>query len=348
MRYIGLSSLRNTYPSPLNYKSGIISDIVILQGIYPQNKLSFKLKSFDNLLVVPNTSFRFILSVYDNESSQNLLKQITSDSFYRDISNSKSEANPYFINNALKSNFYVKIYAEPLIESFNKITEEERQNGVKCIFNVYFDNNGLINYTDLGKFVDWVVSSPKLNEVDTDGVIPSEQISQFETGYYNAQTGQWSNEPLNENTTTSDIPYAPIGYRGYTLYQTIVKDGKTYMWMGDFWRLLEFDGQKPPTYSYSNSNDNQQRVNLTYNPFTIPLLERPTSGLRDSLRIVSTTVGIGDNTKVIERRLASSQTNQSLRLTKSNSSLNNIPFEGVIKIPSFAPDIDLSTRPTLL
>lgn len=191
MEYIPLTGLRNTYPSPSSYVEGPGVNTITLKGIFDGNSYPFTLIPFDELTVVSGTSFRFIIALYNNSVDAKLIDFITSDSFYNDIVKSKESNNPYFLNTALDPRLHVNIYLDSLNRTYREQIELEREIGVKMELNLFYDSEGLPNYESLAKYIDWVVSKPSLEEVDTDGVLPHKSLSRYELGDFNTETFEW-------------------------------------------------------------------------------------------------------------------------------------------------------------
>lgn len=177
MKYIPLSSLQNPYPSISNYRDE--QNSVSIKGFYIENELNIPTSDFSNIGIIPNTSFRFIIRIFNNESSQSVLNTITSDGFYNDLQRAKKSKNPYFINTSLNPSTFVKIYLNKIKETFDTRISVENQYGVSVIFNNLFNANGSVNYQRFGQYIDWVVSQPTLNDIVDNGVLPSNQISAF-------------------------------------------------------------------------------------------------------------------------------------------------------------------------
>ena len=182
MKYIPLSSLQNPYPSIQNYRKE--SNSVTLNGFYAENSLNIPTLKYDNIGIVDNTTFRFIVQIYDNKNSENLLNILTSEGYYNDLQRATNSGNPYFINTALNPNTFIKIYLDDIKKYFDEQVELGAKFNVTTNFNVIFNGDGTINYQEFGKYIDWVISSPELNDIDTDGVLPPEQISSFTRGEF--------------------------------------------------------------------------------------------------------------------------------------------------------------------
>jgi hypothetical protein len=177
MKYIPLSSLQNPYPSISKYRSEPNS--VSIKGVYEENELNIPTDDFSQLGVVPNTTFRFVIRLFDNESSNRILNTFTSQGYFNDIVRAQKGSNPYFINTSLNQETFVKLYLNKIKETFDTRIRVERQYGVSVVFNNLFDSDGSVDYLRFGQYIDWVVSQPTLNDIVDNGVLPSRQISLF-------------------------------------------------------------------------------------------------------------------------------------------------------------------------
>lgn len=192
MKYTPLSSLQNPYPSPSKYRVNE-SGGATLQGVYPQNKLDFTLPSdLSDFTVIPDSSFRFIVAVSDNNAANSVLDLLVSEGLYNDLVRANNEPNPYFLNTILNPNTWVYIYTDSLHKTFQTQQELERKIGVKVDYNVIYDNEGIPDYTRIGKFIDWIISPSKLEDIDSGGVIPLEDLEvRFSLGAYDVESSQW-------------------------------------------------------------------------------------------------------------------------------------------------------------
>lgn len=184
MKYIPLSSLQNPYPSISNYRNEPKS--VSIKGIYEENELNIPLSDFLEIGVVPNTKFRFVVRLFDNESSNRILNTFTSQGYFNDIIRAQKGSNPYFINTSLNQETFVKLYLNKIKQTFDTRVSVERQYGVSVIFNNLFDSDGSIDYLRFGQYIDWVSSQPTLNDIVDNGVLPSRQISSFNISEFTA------------------------------------------------------------------------------------------------------------------------------------------------------------------
>ena len=192
MKYTPLSSLQNPYPTILNYKKNE-SGNAVLQGVYPQNKLEFSLPpDLSDLTVIPDTTFRFVVAVSDNNASNEILDLLVSEGLYNDLERAKNEPNPYFLNTILSPNTWVYIYTDSLHKTFQTQRLVEQKFGVKIDYNVIYDSEGIPDYTRIGRFIDWIISPARLEDIDSDGVIPLSELEvRFSLGAYDVETAQW-------------------------------------------------------------------------------------------------------------------------------------------------------------
>ena len=209
MKYIELSSLQNKYFSISEYRGEANS--VTLKGFYSENELNISVSDFSNILVIPNTKFRFIVQA-DSSTI------FTSETFYNDLVRAKNNQNPYFINSALNPDIFVKISIDVLKETFTKQIEFEKQYGVTVVFNNLFNADGSINYIRFAEYIDWVVSQPTIDEIVGNSVLPSSKLSQFniadfnfpeppdDDGFLDPTEGPG---PVFENDNGSPVPVGP-------------------------------------------------------------------------------------------------------------------------------------------
>lgn len=205
MKYTPLQEIQNKYSSISKYRKEVNS--ITIDGVFPVNKLNIPLLDFSDIEVISNTNFRVIIEVLDNQSNQFTLKKITSESFYNDLLRAKNEGNPYFINSSLNPKTFVKIYIDDLRNIFNKQDIFGRVWGVTVNYNVIFNSDGSVDYNKLGEYINWVLTAPKLEDIDTKGVIPSNQISSFNIGEVLdlTETSEEFREIDIENNQTSTV-----------------------------------------------------------------------------------------------------------------------------------------------
>jgi uncharacterized membrane protein YgcG len=170
MEYISLLDQQNLYPNIVNYTlTGI--DTITLTGNFDTNKIDFAIPSLDPLTIVPDTNFRFLLSIDD--------KVYTSKLYYDELITSINEGNPYFLQSSFLEEFTVKYTPndiDSIIKSL-KVIENEKKIDVKK--NVFVLSDGSYDYISLIKYIDWVVSPIGLSEIETNGVLTAKQLSQY-------------------------------------------------------------------------------------------------------------------------------------------------------------------------
>jgi hypothetical protein len=183
MEYKKLTQLTNTYPQPGNYIT-TEKDIVTLYGIYDSiNKREFTTEDLSRLKVVDGTTFKFILSIKVGNRAPELY---TSKFYYALLESSKTESNPYFVNFSFKDVYVIDYTIDSVTYAkFEEMVSAEKDVGVNMKTNNFIDYNkeagsSSIDYIKLVKYIDWAVSSPKLEEVDTDNVIPAEKLGIWE------------------------------------------------------------------------------------------------------------------------------------------------------------------------
>lgn len=170
MEYIILDNQQNTYPSVSNYKTTGL-DTVTLTGNFSVNKLDFLLPNLDNLIIVPNTSFKFILSIDD--------KLYTSPLNYTELVTSFNESNPYFLQSTFLSEFIVKYTPNDIDAIIKKLKVIESEKKINVTKNVFVLADGSYDYISLVKYIDWMVSPVGLDELETNGVLPPKQLSSY-------------------------------------------------------------------------------------------------------------------------------------------------------------------------
>jgi hypothetical protein len=189
MEYTSLILAPNLYPSINNYQFDNKNDIV-LKGLYPKNSITLDIPSFEDLQIVEETTFRFILAVKEFESSEEY-QYFVSPTFYEDLQNSLAEANPYFIRTGLDEGLFVKISLDKQIELFNKLKLIDLGTGVKQNQNLFLLADNTVDYVTLVQYIDWVVGKTNPLDNDNNGVIPGEKLGDFEIGKYNPETGEF-------------------------------------------------------------------------------------------------------------------------------------------------------------
>jgi hypothetical protein len=180
MQYYRLYDLTNQYPSIGNYITRT-PGIVNFYGLYPETNINpIPIKNLDGIKYVSGCTFRFIANIKEKDSDT-FGKLYTSEKYFKDLEASITESNPYFTNQSLQDIFIVDISLERFKILFNSLTDKENIAGVDVFFNNFVEKGNKINYEYFVKFLNWVVSLPSLSEIDTNGVIPANQLLAFET-----------------------------------------------------------------------------------------------------------------------------------------------------------------------
>jgi hypothetical protein len=198
MDYKNIFELADTYPDPTKYSSKRVKNMRLSGKYVEVNYIDFDIPTVEDIIVVPGTTFRFILVIKDSAADFEP-KYFMSDSFYSDIELSQIENNPYFIRAALKDIFAVTITLDKQIELFNTIKLLDIAAGVKTYKNLFIglgDDNtisgNVIDYEGLVRYIDWVVGPVNpLDNDGTDGVLPVSKIADYEIGSYDAETGEF-------------------------------------------------------------------------------------------------------------------------------------------------------------
>lgn len=189
MEYQSIFLLQNQYPSIANY-DGLPNSDIILNGVYPQNYLEFTIPSIQDIEVVEDTSFRFILEVKETAISDEA-RYFTSPNFYADLESAKVENHPYFLQTGLDEGLFVKITLDKQIKLFNDLKLIDLGTGVKQNQNLFLLADNSVDYVTLVQYVDWLVGRVNPLDDDNNGVIPVEKISDFEIGKYDPETGEF-------------------------------------------------------------------------------------------------------------------------------------------------------------
>jgi prefoldin subunit 5 len=190
MEYKSIFELPNQYPNIVNYDTQPNSDM-ILNGVYPVNFLEFTIPSIDDIEVVENTTFKFILQVKETSISDEA-RYFTSPVFYEGFQSAKIENNPYHLQTGLDEGLFVKITLDRQIDLFNKLKLIDLGTGVKQNQNLFLRADNSIDYITLVQYVDWVVGRVNPLDDETNGVIPAEKIADYQIGKYDPETGEFT------------------------------------------------------------------------------------------------------------------------------------------------------------
>jgi uncharacterized membrane protein YgcG len=197
MEYITLDNQQNKYPTIVNYVTSNLLEIT-LTGNYTTNKISFGINSLSNVVAVKDTTFKFLLSI---EGSN---KIYTSPLYYNQLAASVDESNPYFIEGSFKPEFIVNYTIADISQIINELKAAEKLKNVIVSKNVFILENGVYDYQELVKYIDWVVSPVALNDLGTNNVLPLSEISDYtlpeiEKPTNNSENLPNANEVVEEN-----------------------------------------------------------------------------------------------------------------------------------------------------
>jgi hypothetical protein len=197
MEYKELAEYPNTYPSINSYKNTNTPGSVVLNGVYPErNSKEFKFEFLDNLQIIPETTFKFILVVKDSKADLEP-KYYTSDTFYNFIEISLIDKNPYFLQQALNESLFLTVELDKQIELFNSLKFLDIAVGVKQYKNIFIglgnvvNDGNIIDYESLVRYIDWVVSPNNPLDFDTGGVLPTSKVANYEIGEWDPDTGDF-------------------------------------------------------------------------------------------------------------------------------------------------------------
>jgi hypothetical protein len=191
MEYQNLLLYPNVYPSVDNYGRTIDGNFAVVGNYERDNVKPYTNPSLENIEIIDNTSFRFILAVKESAISDET-RYFTSQPFYDDLLISITENNPYFINNALNENLFIRVTLDKQIAVFNDLKLIDLGTGVKQNQNLFLVADNTVDYVTLVQYIDWVVGKVNPDDDDNNGVLPAEKIADYEIGEYNPATGEFT------------------------------------------------------------------------------------------------------------------------------------------------------------
>jgi len=208
MDYIRLIDITNKYPNLPSYVRKNETSGVLL-GLYKEvNQLQFKLPTIDFIKPIDDLNLRMIIGVRKNAEDKNI-KWFTSQQFYSDMEAANVEANPYFLTQALNIEFLLLVDFDLFLTKFQSLKEIEEKQGILMKFNNFILEDSTIDYKKLIQFLDWVMTEPKLDEIDTDGVIPADKLGIWEVGDYDPIMMKWTYNKTKNNEAGNTIPNNP-------------------------------------------------------------------------------------------------------------------------------------------
>jgi hypothetical protein len=306
MEYIILDNQQNTYPNVNNYKKTAL-DTITLTGNFNVNTLDFPLPTLDDIIIVPQTNFRFILSIDE--------KLYTSPLYYNELVTAYNESNPYFIQSTFQPEFIVNYTSDDIASIISNLKVIEASKNINVTKNVFVLTDGSYDYIELVKYIDWVVSPIGLAELETNGVLSSKQISSYDLPEIPKPTSSIINpstvEVIEENIQAYQYEYIrkrnldrePIAVRetqnttSRELYR--IKEGNKFVGKSIGNGLFEvFDDNRSARVGYIKvSNDfASRRIKQLSGPFNIKILtiKKPTDTL-DTPTNFTTPTNISNN-----------------------------------------------------
>ena len=170
MEYIILEQQQNTYPTISNYSKTSL-DSITLTGNFDTNKLNFIIPTLDSLVVIPDTNFRFLLSIDE--------KVYTSPLYYNELITSYNESNPYFLKSSFLEEFTVKYTPNDIVNLIAQLKVLENTKNINVTKNVFVLSDGSYDYIALIKYIDWLVSAVRLNDLESNGVLSPKELSSY-------------------------------------------------------------------------------------------------------------------------------------------------------------------------
>ncbi len=299
MDYIRLPELVNTYPQPGNYIRQS-KDKTALFGIYSDvNKLDFDLPNIDDIKIINNTTFRFILAIRKNKSDKDV-KYYTSRRYLLDLRESQAEGNPYFSQFSLLPNYIVTVEWETFELLFGDLYPIEFKQGVLMSVNNSIQRLNpeseitSVNYELIGRYVDWLVSVENPDDLSSDGVIPAVGLGAWYEGKYNPVKGffefgseeldksqvlgQGESEDYGKKTFSSDpkVRYAPFGVKGSDLeFKQVERTKVWYYWNESLQFWQRYGLEAPPSTNQSGGSTNNPPPNTGNNSNNNPPVNNP-------------------------------------------------------------------------
>jgi hypothetical protein len=154
MQYNRLPKIINKYPQTGNYITTGVGKSSLF-GLYDEvNKIDFDLPKLDDITIVPDITIRTLVAIYEDRNDTTP-QYYTSEIYHRDLSASRIEANPYFLQASFNPSHIVNIYLKEIVNSSDSYKEAELKRGL------VFLRNNFILYSDAG------ISSPTSRAIAT-------------------------------------------------------------------------------------------------------------------------------------------------------------------------------------
>jgi len=191
MEYTRISNLENTYPNNENYISAPGNQqLVTLFGLYSdKNKLDFNLPSLKDIKYVEGTNFRFILAIFKDYTDTKPI-YYTSEKYFRDLTESTNEGNPYFLQASFTNSNIVSYVYEDIVKMVDSMKPLEQKSRVNFRINIFSGVSGSIDYDNLVTYIDWLVDKPSPLDDINFGVLEATKISGWDVFDGNFSTGE--------------------------------------------------------------------------------------------------------------------------------------------------------------
>lgn len=190
MEYQNLILYPNLYPNVDNYGKTLDGSVSLVGRYESDNIVSFNIPKLTDLEIIDNTTFKFVLAIKESEISDET-RYFVSPPFFDDLLASIAENNPYFINNALNENLFIKVTLDNQIKLFNDLKLIDLGTGVKQNQNLFLLADNTIDYITLVQYIDWVIGKVNPLDDENNGVLPAEKIADYEIGEYDSKTGEF-------------------------------------------------------------------------------------------------------------------------------------------------------------
>jgi hypothetical protein len=144
MQYNRLTRITNKYPQTGNYITTGIGKSSLF-GLYDDvNKIDFDLPKLDDITIVPDISIRTLVAIYEDRNDTTP-QYYTSEIYHRDLSASRIEANPYFLQASFDPSHIVNIYLKEIVNSSDSYKEAELKRGLVFLRNnfILYNNAGI-------------------------------------------------------------------------------------------------------------------------------------------------------------------------------------------------------------
>ena len=207
MEYKRLNNLQNTYPQTGNYISDQFLSLSRASGLLQyesnqvqekakinlfgryadKNVLPFTTKTLKNLNYVEGTNFRFILAIFKDYNDTNPV-YYTSQTYYNDLNAALIEGNPYFLQASFDSANIVSFVYDEAVNIAKNAVPLELKSRVDFRTNIFITNGSFeVNYSNLVRFIDWLVDKPSPLDDVNNGVLQAETIAGW-----NELNGDWA------------------------------------------------------------------------------------------------------------------------------------------------------------